>query len=201
MMNCSRDKSYDSRDNFQFNQPLSHRGVLEGFPDEEPLSLFRGHLKNNLGKVSKILQVIKKKMQTAQLRNLIMRAVVDYEDRGKAPQGRRRKLSLAYILDRIFYVCKTGCQWSQLDVSESSYKTVYHYFNLWSKAHIFENVFYATVNARTLQEGPLAPPGRPCWRKVRCQRMSTSSTIFVVNYCTHNEITELRSLHLLLNNL
>ena len=106
--------------------------------------------------VSIILQIIKKVMQTAQLRNHILRAVVSYEDRRNlAPQGRRRKLSLAYILDRIFYICKTGCQWSQLDVKGSSYKTVYHYFNLWSKAHIFENVFYAIVNARTLQKGPL----------------------------------------------
>jgi putative transposase len=124
--------------------------------------MFRGRLINNLRNVSPqapaaiILQIIKKVMQTAQLRNHIMRAVVNYEDRRNlAPQGRRRKLSLAYILDRIFYVCKTGCQWSQLDVKGSSYKTIYHYFNLWSKAHIFESVFYAIVNAHTLQEGPL----------------------------------------------
>ncbi len=95
-------------------------------------------------------------MQTTQLRNLVIHAVHDYESqRGRAPQGRHRKLSLAYILDRIFYVCRTGCQWSQLDVNGSSYKTVYHYFNLWSKARLFENVFYATVNSRAPQEGPL----------------------------------------------
>jgi len=93
-------------------------------------------------------------MQATQLRNLIIHAVHDYESRrGLAPQGRHRKLSLAYILDRIFYVCRTGCQWSQLDVLGSSYKTVYHYFNLWSKAQLFESVFYAAVNARTPQAG------------------------------------------------
>ena len=95
-------------------------------------------------------------MQTTQLRNLVIPAVNNYEDRRSlAPQGRRRKLNLAYILDRIFYVCKTGCQWSQLEVHGSSYKIVYHYFNLWSKAHIFESVFYTVVNERTPQDGPL----------------------------------------------
>ena len=60
-------------------------------------------------------------MQTTQLRNLIIHAVHGYERRRVlAPQGRHRKLSLAYTLDRIFYVCKTGCQWSQLDVSGST---------------------------------------------------------------------------------
>jgi transposase len=96
-------------------------------------------------------------MQTAQLRNLIAHAVVAHENRRRsiAPQGRRRKLSLAYILDRIFYVCRTGCQWSQLAVSGSSFKTVYHYFNLWSKARIFESVFYTAVNARAPRDRPL----------------------------------------------
>ena len=82
-------------------------------------------------------------------RNAIAHAVRCYEtQRIRNPQGRRRKLSVAYILERRFYVCKTGCQCSQLEVPESSYKTVYHYFILWSKARLFENVFYAAVIAR-----------------------------------------------------
>ena len=88
-------------------------------------------------------------MQTLAARNAIMHAIHSYEaQRVRSPQGRRRKLSVAYILDRIFYVCRTGCQWSELQVVNSSYKTVFHYFNLWSKARIFENVFYDTVNER-----------------------------------------------------
>jgi putative transposase len=85
-----------------------------------------------------------------------MHAIVEYENRRElSPQGRRRKVSLAYALDRIFYVCRTGCQWSQLDVHNSSHKTIYHYFNTWSKARIFENVFYTTVNERAPVAGPL----------------------------------------------
>jgi putative transposase len=116
-------------------------------------------------------------MQTTQLRNLVMHAVKEYEDRRVlSTQGRRRKLTIAYILDRIFYVCRTGCQWSQLDVHESSYKTIYHYFNIWSKARIFENTFYAAVNARASLGGTIvvdtsfiknvAPPVRPYGKDV-----------------------------------
>ena len=43
------------------------------------------------------------------LRNLITHIVHEFESRKKrSPQGRHRKLSTSYILDRIFYVCKTG---------------------------------------------------------------------------------------------
>ena len=88
-------------------------------------------------------------MQSASTRNAIAHAVHSYEtQRIRTPQGRRRKLSVAYILERIFYVCNTECQWSQLEVPESSYKTVYHYFNLWFEARLFENVFYAAATAR-----------------------------------------------------
>jgi putative transposase len=50
------------------------------------------------------------------------------------------------MLDRIFYVCKTGCQWNQLQVEGCSWKTVFHYFNLWSKLRLFENSFYRFAN-------------------------------------------------------
>ena len=96
-------------------------------------------------------------MQSVATRNAIARAVHAYEARRERnPQGRRRKLSIAYILERIFYVCRTGCQWSQLHVQDSSYKTVFHHFNLWSKARIFENVFYETVKARSPIGGAVA---------------------------------------------
>ncbi len=96
-------------------------------------------------------------MQMTALRNAIVHALDAYEtQKERYPQGRRRKLSLAYILDRIFYVCRTGCQWSQLHVQNSSYKTVFHYFNLWSKARIFEDVFYDTVKGRVPLGGAVA---------------------------------------------
>ena len=82
-------------------------------------------------------------------RNAIMHRIVQWNAHlVKNPQGRRQKLSIAYLLDRIFFVLKSGCQWSMLPVSGSSYKTVYHYFNKWSKASIFENSFYDVVSKK-----------------------------------------------------
>lgn len=82
------------------------------------------------------------------LKNDLMHSIHNYEQRrSKWPTlGRKRKMNSAQVLDRILYVCRTGCQWSQLPVEGASYKTVYHYFALWSKARLFENVFYAFAN-------------------------------------------------------
>ena len=56
--------------------------------------------------------------------------------------GRPRKLQLAYVLERIFFVCRTGTQWCNLCVENGSYKTIFYYFNLWSKQRVFEDVHY-----------------------------------------------------------
>jgi transposase len=77
------------------------------------------------------------------LRNAIAHAVAHHEIYTRiSTRGRQKKLSTTYVLDRIFYVCKTGCQWNQLEVVQGSWKTVFHYFNLWSKMRLFENAFY-----------------------------------------------------------
>ena len=77
------------------------------------------------------------------LKNALMRAVCDFEaKRIKHPTlGRKRKINTAQLLDHMMYVCRSGCQWKELPVTNVSHKTVYHYFALWSKARLFENVF------------------------------------------------------------
>lgn len=55
--------------------------------------------------------------------------------------GRTRTLSFPYILDRILFVLSSGCQWSRLPVSSGSWKTIYHYFSLWSKHHLFQHAY------------------------------------------------------------
>ena len=57
------------------------------------------------------------------------------------PVGRPRVLSFPYLLDRILFVLQSGCQWSKLPVSNGSWKTVYHYFSLWSKSNLFNNAY------------------------------------------------------------
>ena len=59
--------------------------------------------------------------------------------------GRPRSFSFSYILDRILYVLCSGCQWSRLPVSTCSWKTIYHYFSLWSKNHLFQHAYLDLV--------------------------------------------------------
>ena len=82
-------------------------------------------------------------MLPSALPNAIMHAVIHHERSTRiSTRGRKKKLSATCVLDRIFYVCKTGYRWNQLEVVQGSWKTVFHYFNLWSKLRLFENAFY-----------------------------------------------------------
>jgi putative transposase len=47
------------------------------------------------------------------------------------PGGRPRTVNLRLVLDAIFYVNKTGCQWRQLPREFGPWQTVYHYFRQW----------------------------------------------------------------------
>jgi len=58
-----------------------------------------------------------------------------------SPIGRPRSLSFSYILDRILFLLSSGCQWSRLPVSNGSWKSIYHYFSLWSKHHLFQHAY------------------------------------------------------------
>ena len=59
-----------------------------------------------------------------------------------SPRGRAKTYSIAFVLDRLLFACKTGCQRNQLTTEQCSYKTIFHYFSKWSKARLFEDVFY-----------------------------------------------------------
>ena len=76
-----------------------------------------------------------------EIRNSVFRAVSDVERARTETRGRKSILSTAMLLDRIFYVCKTGCSWRNLEVVGASAKTVYHHFNRWSKLRVFERAF------------------------------------------------------------
>ncbi len=52
--------------------------------------------------------------------------------------GRPKKHSTFCILEAIFHVCKTGCQWFLLPENFPPYKTVYHYFRKWSQNGLWE---------------------------------------------------------------
>ena len=46
-------------------------------------------------------------------------------------RGRPRRHSVREVINAIFYVLRTGCQWRCLPYGFPPWKTVYHYFRVW----------------------------------------------------------------------
>lgn len=47
--------------------------------------------------------------------------------------GRARETDMREVLNAIYYVLKSGCQWDMLPHDFPAKGTVYHYFNTWRK--------------------------------------------------------------------
>jgi putative transposase len=54
--------------------------------------------------------------------------------------GRKRTANLREVVNAIFYVLKTGCQWDMLPHEFPPKGTVYDYFNKWSKDGTLERM-------------------------------------------------------------
>jgi transposase len=51
-----------------------------------------------------------------------------------------RKVSYHAILNGVFYQIKNGCVWADLPKDLPHYKTVFHYFSLWKKTGVWDNM-------------------------------------------------------------
>jgi len=54
--------------------------------------------------------------------------------------GRKRTTNMREVVNAIFYVLKTGCQWEMLPHEFPPKGTVYDYFNKWSKDGTLERM-------------------------------------------------------------
>ena len=54
------------------------------------------------------------------------------------PQERSRKHSIRKILNGIFYINKSGCQWRMLPSDFAPWETVYYYFRKWKFEGVWE---------------------------------------------------------------
>jgi putative transposase len=52
--------------------------------------------------------------------------------------GRPRTLDMRTVVNAIFYVVKTGCQWEMLPSNYPNYNSVYHHFRRWSQEEAWE---------------------------------------------------------------
>ena len=60
-------------------------------------------------------------------------------DRGSL--GRLRKFTVEYLVDRIIYALRSGCPWRMLPVGRGSYKTIFAWFNKFSKLNVLRGRF------------------------------------------------------------
>ena len=69
---------------------------------------------------------------------------------------RKRKHELRTIMDAIFWLLRTGCQWRNLPPNFPHWQAVYYYFDRWKKADRFEHI-NAALNQLDRQQADREP--------------------------------------------
>lgn len=54
--------------------------------------------------------------------------------------GRPRSTDMREVLNGIFYVLKSGCQWRMLPHDYPKWQTVYYYYNTWRKHGVWRRI-------------------------------------------------------------
>lgn len=71
---------------------------------------------------------------------------------------RKRKHSYREILNAIFYLVKTGCQWRMLPHDFGKWQTVYFYYSRWKREGTLEQIQQALVEKIRKQQGRRTEP-------------------------------------------
>ncbi len=72
--------------------------------------------------------------------------------------NRKRKRSLKPVLDAIFYLLKTGCQWRMLPSDFPCWRSVYYYFTKWSRDGTLEEIHEVLRNRIRKKRGLKSSP-------------------------------------------
>jgi len=72
--------------------------------------------------------------------------------------GRPRTTSLRDVLDAIFYILKTGCQWANLPGDFRPYSTVFDYYTQWRKDKVWQHLNDVLREQGRVEEGREASP-------------------------------------------
>jgi transposase len=72
--------------------------------------------------------------------------------------GRRREVNVREVLNAIFYVLSTGCQWAALPKDLPAKSTAHAYFMLWEWDGTLERIHHALYVAAREREGREASP-------------------------------------------
>ncbi|HET6244549.1 MAG: IS5 family transposase [Bacteroidetes bacterium] len=76
--------------------------------------------------------------------------------------NRKRKHKLRDILDAIFYLLKTGCQWRMLPKEFAPYNTVYFYFRKWKHNGLIEEIHECIRGIIRKKSGREESPSAAC---------------------------------------
>jgi putative transposase len=68
------------------------------------------------------------------------------KNKGKGTKGGRPSVDPRSIMNAIFHVLRTGCQWKALPHSLGSGSTAHTYFKKWSNAGVFESIQHLCVD-------------------------------------------------------
>src|SRR5258707_9021716 len=72
--------------------------------------------------------------------------------------GRPRELDMRRVVNAIFYIDKTGCQWEMLPKEYPNHNSVYHHFRRWSQEGAWEKINAALREQVRLEDGRKAQP-------------------------------------------
>jgi transposase len=72
--------------------------------------------------------------------------------------GRKRTVNVREVLNGIFYVLSTGCQWNAVPTDLPPKSTIYDYLDLWDWDGTLERIHYALYLAVREQAGRAASP-------------------------------------------
>ena len=75
-----------------------------------------------------------------------------------AGQARRREVNVREVLNAIFYVLSTGCQWKAMPKDLPPKSTAHYYFMLWDWEGTLERIHHALYVATREREGREASP-------------------------------------------
>lgn len=76
--------------------------------------------------------------------------------------NRKRKHDLNDIMDAIFYLLKTGCQWRMLPKDFAPWNTVYFYYRKWKNSGLIEEINEALRNKVRKMSGRNESPSAAC---------------------------------------
>ena len=74
------------------------------------------------------------------------------------PGGRPRKINIRAVLNAIFYLLRTGCQWRLLPREFPGWSTVYHYFQAWKNTGVWTCIQRSMYQQARRQAGRAACP-------------------------------------------